>query len=215
MWFFKKKAITALCVEIFDVIVKGNLNAYQRYAGDMFGCTPEMVADSVPLHWADYEAGLSTTEEFWDRVGQTLKEKGVVHQTPGWKLKGVWQAVVEENFKLNSELLANLYQVRAAKIWTVACTNMPSEIATAFQKMGAFEPFNLSVISSQIQTRKPSPDFFIRTCKLARSKPSQCLYLDKDSGNLAAAQQVGLKTLRYTDDPHDTRWQLLQMGLMR
>lgn len=215
MWFFKKKPIAALCVEIFDIVATGTLDSYKKYASNLYGCQPEQVEQAVTAHWADYEAGKLKTDEFWDKVGQNLTAQGVKHELPGWKFKGIWQAVVEEGFKLNRTLMQTIIQARDLKLRTIACTNMPSEVATAFQKMGAFEPFNLSVISSQLGARKPSQEFFVRTAKLARLSPAECLLIDKDATSLEIAQSAGYKILAYSDNPEDTRWQLLQLGLLK
>lgn len=212
---FKKAPPTCLCVEIFDVIATCPLESYKKYAAETYGCQPEQVETAVLRYWVDLELGKLKPDEFWDKVGDDLKEMGVSHSVPGWKFKGIWDVIVDDNIKLNTEMIKVIRQATAVKTRTVACTNMIAEVATAMQKAGAFDPFNLAVVSSQITARKPSPQVFSRMSKLARTKPSQCVYLDKDPANLEAAKAAGFQVLAYADNPQDTRWELLQLGLVR
>jgi HAD superfamily hydrolase (TIGR01509 family) len=211
---FKKKPLACLCVEIFDVMCSCPLNSYISLGAQAYGCSEEQLEAAVSKHWADLELGKLKPEPFWERVGEELRQAGVEHNVPGWKFKGIWDGIVADNLKLNAEMMKTVRQAKDAKIRTVACTNMIAEVAAVMQKSGVFEPFNMAVISSQITMRKPSPQVFSRLSKLARFSPSQCLYLDKDPVNLEAARAAGFKVLAYADDPQDTRWQLLQMGLL-
>lgn len=211
---FKKKPLTALCVEIFDVVATCPLDSYKTLGSQAYGCSPEQVETAVSRHWASLEMGKLKPEQFWDKVGEDLVEMGVNHSVPGWKFKGIWEGIVADNIKINTEMVKTIRQAKDAKIRTVASTNMIAEVAAAFQKAGAFDPFNMAVISSQITARKPSPQVFARMSKLARTSPKQCLYLDADSTNLEAARAAGYQVLAYEGNPQDTRWQLLQLGLM-
>jgi HAD superfamily hydrolase (TIGR01509 family) len=213
VWFFKKKPLQALCVEMFDVVATCPLDSYKTLAAQAYGCEPEQVETAVSRHWANLEMGKLKPEDFWDKVGADLTEMGVSHKVPGWKFKGIWDGIVEDNIKLNSEMISTIRQVRAAKFRTVASSNMIAEVVSAFQKAGAFEPFNLAVISSQITARKPHAQVFTRMSKLARTRPSQCLYLDKEGPNLEAAKAAGYRVMAYTGNPQETRWELLQQGL--
>jgi HAD superfamily hydrolase (TIGR01509 family) len=211
---FKKKPLAALCVEIFDVVATCPMESYKTFAAQAYGCSEDQVETAVIRHWADLEMGKLKGEQFWDLVGAALTEMGVSHSVPGWKFKGMWEGIVADNIKLDSEMIKTIRQAKDAKIRTVASTNMIAEVAAAMQKAGAFEPFNMAVISSQINVRKPSPQVFSRMGKLARTSPAQCLYLDKDPANLEAAKAAGYQILAYAGDAKDTRWQLLQLGLL-
>lgn len=211
---FKKKPLACLCVEIFDVVCSCPLDSYKSMASQAYGCSEDQIEAAVASHWADLEMGKLKPEQFWDLVGEDLKEAGVEHSVPGWKFKGIWEGIVTDNLKLNSEMMKTIRQAKDNKIRTVASTNMIAEIAAVMQKSGVFEPFNMAVISSQITARKPSPQVFSRLAKLARFSPAQCLYLDKDPVNLEAAKAAGFQVLAYNDDPQDTRWQLLQLGIV-
>lgn len=213
MWFFKKKPIAAVCIEIWDIVATAPLESYKSFAAQAYGCTPEQVETAVALHWANLEMGKLKPDEFWDKVGAELTEMGVSHTVPGWKFKGIWEGIVDDNFKLNNEMVETIRQVRSAQVRTVASTNMASEIAAAFQKKGAFEQFNLSVISFQITARKPMPQVFSRMSKLARVGAGQCLYVDKDEANLEAAKAAGYRVLPFTNS-QDLRWELLQLGVL-
>lgn len=211
---FKKKPLSALLVDVYDVVVTAPLDSYKSFAANAYQCDEAMVEKAVANHWADMELGKLKPDEFWDRVGADLTEMGVQHSVPGWKFKGLWEGIVSDNLKLNQEMMATVRQARAVKTRTVAVANMNNEVATAFQKMGVFEPFNLAVLSCQVTARVPSPQMFSRTAKLARTGPAQCLYLSKNPQNLEGAKAAGFKTLAYDDNPQDTRWQLLQLGLL-
>ena len=211
---FKKKPLSALCVEIFDVIASCPLESYKTLAARAYGCAEEQVETAVSRHWANLEMDKLKSEQFWDKVGEDLTEMGVKHSVGGWKFKGIWEGIVADNVKVNGEMIKTIRQAKDAKIRTVASTNMSAEVATAMQKAGAFDPFNMAVISSQIGARKPSAQVFARMSKLARTRPGQCLYLDRDPANLEAARAAGYRVLAYEGNPQDTRWQLLQLGLM-
>jgi HAD superfamily hydrolase (TIGR01509 family) len=211
---FKPKPLSCLCVEIFDVVATCPLDSYKTLAAEAYGCSPEQVETAVGQHWADLELGKLKPEQFWEKVGEELAGMGIQHNVPGWKFKGIWEGIVADNVKLNAEMMKTIRQAKDVKIRTVASTNMTAEIAAAMQKAGAFEPFNMAVISSAINARKPSPQVFSRMAKLARFPAKQCLYLDKNATNLEAAKAAGYQVLAYNGNPQDTRWELLQRGLL-
>ncbi len=213
MWFFKKKPIAAVCFEIQDILVSAPLGAYKTFASNAYGCTEDQIETAVTNHWVELELGKSTPEEFWDQVGADLIDMGVKHKVPGWKFKGIWDGVVSDSISIDKEVTGLVQQIRAKKIRTVATSNLTAEITLAFQRLQVFEPFNLAVLSSQINARKPDPEVFKRMSKLARTPPAQCLYVDKDPVNLEAAKTAGYKVLTF-ENAADTRWELLHLGLL-
>lgn len=212
---FKKKPLAALCVELFDVVVTCPLTSYRELAAEAYGCAPEQIEDAVSRHWADLEMGKLKPDQFWDEVGAELTEMGVQHSVPGWKFKGIWDSIVADNLTLDKEMMKTIQQAKDLKIRTVASANLIPEVVVAFQKAGVFEPFKNTALSCQITARKPSPRVFAQMAKLARLPAKQCLYVDRDPTNLAAAKAAGFQVLAHEGKAADTRWELLQLGLIR
>lgn len=213
MWFFKKKSIEAVCFEIHDIVISAPLDGYKEFASQAYDCSPDLVEKAVSQHWAALELGALKPEEFWDKVGASLTALGVGHNVPGWKFKGIWDGIVSDVAKLDPEMMSTVRQIRATKIRTLASANLTQELAAAYQKVGAFEPFSRAVLSCTLGERKPSAKYFQRMRKLAQTSAAGCLYVDKDEHNLKAAKSAGYRTLAFSN-PGDTRWELIQLGVM-
>ena len=213
MWFFKKKAIEAVCFELHDVVVRVRLDGYINYASQAFGCSSEQLEQAVARHWSELETGKVRPEQFWDLVGASLKELGVAHSTSGSRFRGIWEGVVSDSAQVDSEVLNTVRQVKDLKFRTVASANLTQELSLIYQKLGVFEPFSLTCISSRIGERKPTPNYFNRMKKLALTSPSCCLYVDKDEQNLKAAKSAGFQTLTFTS-VGDARRELIERGVL-
>ena len=213
MWFFKKKPIETVCFEVHGVLAEAPLEGYKTFAADAYGCPAELIDRAVAQFWTELESGKLKPEEFWDKVGANLKEAGVNHNVPGWKFRGIWDGIVSDSLKINEEMAATIRQIRGAKLKTVASANLINELVPVYQKRKVFEPFSMASLSCQTGARKPAAAAFTAMRKLAKTSAAQCLYVDKDEANLKAAKSAGYRTLTFTN-PQDTRWELIQLGVM-
>ncbi len=58
--------------------------------------------------------------------------------------------------------------------------------------------FDEVVISSKVGLRKPQPEIYLLTADLLHLEPSECVFVDDVTGNVAAAQALGMIGILHT-----------------
>lgn len=197
---------------VHGVLVDSDLESYQQRAAEIFGCTLEEYQAAATPHLPFLEAGQYTTQEFWQAVGDSLKEAGVGREVPARKFKGFMAGMLAEKLALRKDMVNLCHSMKGrAKVGVLA--NCTKEHAKVLHKVGAFGAINLTILSCEIGSRMPDTGFFKRVLRLSRCAAKQCLFVDVDETLLAAAQKFGFKVHLFED--HETiRWELLQKGLV-
>jgi putative hydrolase of the HAD superfamily len=147
-------------------------------------------------YWANrhsYDLGM-TGREFWAKVaadaGTTFTPAQVFTLIESDIL--MWTSV-------NEEMLAWAEALHEAGIRTAVLSNMVWEILMHMQKwFGWLDHFDQLTWSCELEIAKPDPKIYLYTCEGLDVKPEEALFLDDKPENVAAAEKLGMKAIRFT-----------------
>lgn len=119
-----------------------------------------------------------------------------------------WQAVPDP------VAWAVVRELRAAGYLTVLATNQQWERrAWMRERLGYDGLCDVDAYSCEVGVAKPAPEYFLRVLArvgMSRQEASQALFVDDNAQNIAAARQLGLRTLHH---PADAGGAVLRDGL--
>lgn len=101
-----------------------------------------------------------------------------------------------DHFRHAPDMAALVRRAREAGIRTALLSNSWGNDYPLHLFDGMFDEL---VISGEVGMRKPDPEIFIYTCKLLRTPPRACVFVDDLSHNVAAAVRLGFIGIRHTD----------------
>ena len=111
------------------------------------------------------------------------------------KLITAWE---EATFTIDYQFLAQIRSAaNAAQL--VLVTNATSKLPSDLQGAELANAFDVIVNSSAIGVAKPDIGFYTKAIELAGTAPNNCLFIDDSAKNVAAAQALGISSLRHTN----------------
>ena len=111
------------------------------------------------------------------------------------------QLLLQENvFDVNHYVLDHIGDLRRRGFRTALLSNSIREFSPTLRRIVPVELFDAYIDSSDVGMRKPEPRIFHHTLEsLGVEDPSHSIFLDDFPGNLAGAQDVGMRTIHVTD----------------
>lgn len=183
--------------DIGGVVVKAELERYVDFGARVFDTSVDEFRDCAQALVPLLDTGAITSEQFWDRLDGALQARGC-RAVPARKFKGFWRGLLEQTAQLDYEVLSLCRQLRH-RVFVGALSNTIQEHAELLVSMGAYEPFQLTVLSFQVGLRKPDPEIYRLAARRAKLKPKECLFIDDSPEYVAAAEAVGMRGLLYSD----------------
>lgn len=109
--------------------------------------------------------------------------------------------LLQENmFEVNHYVLEHIAQLRGRGFKTALLSNSIREFSPTLRQIVPVELFDAYIDSSDVGMRKPEPRIFHHTLEsLGVADPAHSVFLDDFPGNLAGAQEVGMRTIHVTD----------------
>jgi epoxide hydrolase-like predicted phosphatase len=102
--------------------------------------------------------------------------------------------------KVDNDLMVMIRSLRPAyktAIISNATESLGTDLIDRYQIADAFD---LIVFSAEEKIMKPDPELYLRTLKRLRNIPSECIFIDDMEINVTAAQNLGLKAIRFTPE---------------
>ncbi len=128
--------------------------------------------------------GLSTSEAFWKAAGLTVDVEDYYIS----------------KFRLTDNFEVVLYEMMKNGIKAYCLSNDVSEWAHKLQdRFGLKKYLKGSLISGDVGIRKPDPTIYEKLIGIYRINPKECIFVDDRSANLQTADQIGMKTIQYTE----------------
>jgi putative hydrolase of the HAD superfamily len=140
------------------------------------------------------ETGQITTEQFQSALGAALPNVNVDALGPAYYAQHI----------SNPEMLGCVADHHARGVTTVLMTNAAADWTAYWSPTvpGLEEIFDHVVISGSVGARKPDRRIFEHTLDLLAGIPAaECVFVDDEEANCAAAEAVGMSAIRFVDDP--------------
>jgi epoxide hydrolase-like predicted phosphatase len=111
------------------------------------------------------------------------------------------QLLLQDNmFEINHYVLEHIVDLRSRGFKTALLSNSIREFSSTLRRIVPTKLFDVYIDSSDVGMRKPEPRIFHHTLEsLVVEDPSHSIFLDDFLGNLAGAQEVGMRTIHVTD----------------
>lgn len=155
------------------------------------------VADFINAFWAHrirYDAGLCGPEEYWHTVAHTAGTRFDENRIPA-----LIRAEIELWNNYDSRLFEWATQLRAAGYRTAILSNLPHPLGEELRATPGFlDHFDHVTFSYELRKVKPQPEIYLDAIRGVGVEASATLFLDDRPDNVAGAQAVGMKALRYS-----------------
>lgn len=136
-----------------------------------------------------FSKGLITENQFWKQLSSRLKKP-----IPENK-KDLWRKSYEKNFRLSSEIIHFVKELKRQGIKTAVLSNTIKphvEIATRHK---GYRDFDVVILSCEVNLQKPEKEIYLLTVKQLRVNPKKCIFIDDKKEYLAPAEELGMKTI--------------------
>jgi putative hydrolase of the HAD superfamily len=156
-------------------------DAAVRAAGELGGNPVDLV-----------ETGQITTKQFQSALAAALPNANVDALGPAYYAQHI----------SNPEMLKCVADHHARGLTTVLMTNAAADWTDYWRPTvpGMEETFDHVVISGSVGARKPDPRIFEHTLKLLEGIPAaECVFVDDEEANCAAAEAAGMSAIRFVD----------------
>jgi putative hydrolase of the HAD superfamily len=187
--------LRAVLFDLGGVVLDSPLHAIARYERDLgipAGHVNRVVVATGPRGaWARLETGELGLETFVAEFERECARAG--HAISGRELMARIGAASEPR----PAMLAAIRALRARRYAVAALTNNwagePGAGAALAELRAHFDAF---VESSVVGLRKPDPRIYLFACERLRVAPTETVFLDDIGGNLKAARELGMTTIK-------------------
>ncbi|MFQ5419863.1 MAG: HAD family hydrolase [Anaerolineae bacterium] len=99
---------------------------------------------------------------------------------------------------LDSRLISFIRQLRS-RYQTAVISNATDGLRPSLaETYGVADAFDLITVSAEEEVMKPRPEIYERTMARLGRLPQECVFVDDFAQNIAAARDLGMKTVRFT-----------------
>lgn len=179
--------IKVLAVDFSGVYFSWDWQAYWEELAELADLPVDEVK-ALPSRIREYQINKISNKEFWDHFCQAIG-KAIQHN----KLN----AVVERQFKPVPHVIDHLNMLRA-KHKIVLFTNHTGLLDNLDAKYGFYKNFDHVINSFEVGIQKPDKEIFDLLLSRTGTSPEEVLVIDDTELNIAAAKNLGFKTLLFT-----------------
>lgn len=183
---------------IFDwggVLIDDPAPGLASYCSQALGVTTKYFSDAQTKHLPEFQKGLITEAEFWQKVCAALNLS-----TP--KVGSLWASAFRSVYSPKSEMfgLAKSLRANGYRVALLSNTEVP---AMEYFHEHNYGMFDVLVFSCNELTRKPEKEIYELVLDRLKVKPSEAVLIDDRADYINGANQVGLKTILFKN-PVDT-----------
>ena len=190
---------------IFDlggVLVDNPASDMRSYISNNLGISEKEFIERSSLCVSDFQKGLISEEEFWQKVtqGLVLQEK-----LPD----SLWKEAIMSAFSPKKEMLSLISDLQklGLKIGILSNTEVP---VVKYLREIDFCSFDVVVYSCLEKTCKPERSIYLLTIERFGIKPNELVFVDDTKENVIAGQSIGLKCILF-DTSDQVRTDLLSL----
>ena len=185
--------ITVLLVDIGDVIAFYDVPSFTQYVTTR-GASAAKDQEFFRTHKSAYDEGTLSDEEFW---------KGHVAFTGVKSTPKELKVKIRSIVRVDQELLTALGELRKRGLKIVLASNIDENTLRRIKELVDVErSFDGAYFSCEQGLLKRNPEFFRRIMAAEGFRPEEALFIDDYEKNLVVAEQLGIKTYRYTNYEH-------------
>lgn len=178
--------------DIGGVVVNSDFEAIYRNFAQRVGVSPQFVTDYHYSNPKEMLLGELTFDDFCQEVIKAGANRTL-------DLKKIW---IEEGIKhreLNTELLQIIHGLRR-NYRVGVLSNCTEGRVLLDNEVNLYKDFDFKLLSCVEHLIKPDPRFFQLALERSRSKPEETVFTDDQEQQVAAARELGLHGILFTDN---------------
>jgi len=180
-------------VILFDlggVFVPDSTEALNREMADHVGMTEDELAGKWRATLNGLFTGKTSVQDFYSNTLAGCGDPNLLVR----KHIGIYLRL----YRLDQDMLELLSQIKTRYV-TACLTNTELEIAEVNREKGLYGYFDHAFLSTEMGLRKPDKDVFLEVIRRLAVSPSDVVFVDDKSENIAAAGAAGMKTVLFTN----------------
>ena len=185
----EKPEIKAVIFDIGGVVIKWDDDMVYRHASRITGMPLRRVQSGGERCIKGFEKGRTTERQFWKCVEKAAGCRG--------SIKGDWLEHYVSHAKRNPEVAAAVRKLRKNGYAVAALTNVNRSHYRHNKKTGLYRLFDRVFASCRLGMRKPDRKLYLYTLRKMKLRPAECVFIDNDPGNVAAARKLGIRSVTF------------------
>lgn len=182
--------IKVIFFDIGGVYAKGNLYSVVENIAENLSISKREVMIAVKEYVWDFAVDKITVKEFCKNVA------GKLNTTPE-RIKKLWAP--EAIFQINRDV-ENIVLVLKKNGYVVgAITDIDRIHLKIHSERGTYNIFDIIINSVDTKLTKSDKEIYIKAVKSVKAKPEECVMIDDVEEKLAAAKELGMKTILFKD----------------
>jgi putative hydrolase of the HAD superfamily len=168
-------------------------------------CERALVLDQFHLDKADFEKRHAAPNDLWERdviSAENYLDETVFYEPRSFSREEFLSAICAQSVPLPHGGLGILEEIAASGKTLVGCLNNearePNEYR--FRTFKLREYFDVALSSCYMGLRKPKPEIYRRAVDILGRAPERILFIDDRQENVAGAEAVGMKAIRFNGD---------------
>jgi putative hydrolase of the HAD superfamily len=171
-------------VIIFDYFDVFRPDGYKRWLADHGHERTGLFLRASERH----DRGDYTTQEFIQAVAEAGNESAIQVEKE-----------MEADINLNRPLVDYVSKLRGEYKVALLSNSSSNYLRAELAKHDLEQYFDEIVISSEVKLIKPEPEVFIHIMQRLHAEPAECVFIDDNPNNVAAAQKLGIHGLVFTN----------------
>jgi putative hydrolase of the HAD superfamily len=177
---------------IFDlggVLVDNPASDMRSYISNKLGISEKAFIERSSLLVSDFQKGLISEEEFWQKVTQRLVLREKLPNS-------LWKEAIMSVFSPKEEMLSLISDLQKLGIKIGILSNTEVPVVKYLQEID-FCSFDVAVYSCLEKTCKPERSIYLLTIERFGLKPNELVFIDDAMENVIAGQSIGLNCILF------------------
>ena len=177
---------------IFDwggVLIDDPAPGLVSYCSKKLGVSAEHFAEVHKRHLPEFQKGLITEAEFWQKVCHDLNIT-----TPN--TRSLWGEAFRRVYSPKGKMF-DLAAFLKSKSYKTALLSNTEEPAMKYFRELNYHMFDVVIFSCNERTRKPEGKIYELTLSRLRTKPSEVIFIDDRRDYIDGAEQVGMNAILF------------------
>lgn len=184
-------------LDLGSVLVRVDIDDFEQLAGSVGASLDELVVVLVGDYADDNDHPFHRAERGEITLAAAIEDIETLARQRGFSIGPIRQQLLQPTVEINRELLDEVARLREQGWRTGVITNSVLEYSEIIAALLPWDDlFDIVVDSSQVGIRKPDHRIFARALELLDLEPEHVVFIDDQPGNVAAAAQLGMRTIR-------------------
>jgi len=183
--------IKAIIFDLGGVVVFNNYGYILQDIVYRTGESKKKVSDNIDLILPDFQKGLMSEKEFWNKFAANT---GI---TPPKNYQDLWISEYAKGYKEDPKIINIIRDLKEKKYMVAALSNTIAPHTKYLEKKGIIGLFDKAILSNEVHMRKPDREIYELTLRRISERAEECVYIDDVAEFLESPKSLGMQTIHY------------------